>query len=103
MGSKGYFKWKKHHRVLADREELRADMRVPIYGFWSVRGVVHEDLTSGGGGLRREASLIYEDECFYIEAGIRRKFARDRDIKPSTSFTVRVRLMGITSDDDDDQ
>jgi len=84
---------------LSDREEVRADMRVPIYGYWSVRGVVHEDLSSGGGGLRREAALIYEDECFYFEAGVRRKFTRDRDIKPSTAITVRVRLTGITSDD----
>ncbi len=85
----------------ADREELRADMRVPVYGFWSIRGSVHEDLTNNGGGIRREASVIYEDECFYFEAGLRRKFARDRDIKPSTSFTVRMRLTGITSNEND--
>ncbi len=86
---------------VADREELRANVRVPIYGYWSIRGAVNEDLSSNGGPLRREASLIYEDECFYFEAGLRRKFARDRDIKPSTSFTIRVRLTGITSNEDD--
>ena len=36
--------------------------------------------------------VSYEDECFLFDTGIRRDFTSDRDVRPSTSFVVRVRF-----------
>ena len=50
------------------------------------------DLTADGGTLKTGFGIRYLDECFDLLAGYERSFTRDRDIEPSTSFILRVRL-----------
>ena len=54
------------------------------------------------------AALVYANECVELQLAYRRSFTVDREIRPSSSFTVRIRLKtfgetsgrGLTSDDD---
>jgi hypothetical protein len=38
---------------------------------------------------------VYENECLNISVDFDRDFTRDRDVQPSTSFTLRIRLKSL--------
>ncbi|MFT3808995.1 MAG: hypothetical protein QM698_03690 [Micropepsaceae bacterium] len=42
--------------------------------------------------------VAYEDECSFFEFGFRRRFTRDRDAEPSTTFILSVRLKALGDD-----
>jgi len=77
---------------LEDTEEVNADLRLKLFGFWGILGGVRYDLTENGGPLQYRAGLIYEDDCFYFELGLKRKLTSDRDVPSSTTIGVRVNL-----------
>jgi len=76
---------------LRAREEANMEASVPIYGYWSVFGAARRDLEADQ-MLDSRFGLTYEDECFLISLGFRRKFTRDRDIDPSSSVLLRIGL-----------
>lgn len=78
--------------ALAPREELSLAARAKVAQFWSVRAATRHDLTSTGGAIKSAAGVFYEDECLDLGVDFVRDYTRDRDVEPSTSFSVRVRL-----------
>ena len=55
------------------------------------------------------AAIIYSNDCFEVQFAYRRRFTADREIRPSSSFNIRLRLKtfgdtsgssAIASDDD---
>lgn len=78
---------------LVSQEEVSAVLTVPIVQYWFFRAEGRHDFAPGGGAIRYEAAVVYQDECFEYEMGVKRRFTEDRDVRPSTSFGVRVRLL----------
>lgn len=77
---------------LIAQEEVNAELTVPIVQYWFIRAEGRHDFAPGGGAIRYGAALVYQDECFEYEMGVKRRFTEDRDVRPSTSFGIRVRL-----------
>lgn len=75
------------------QEELNARLLVPIVQYWSFKVESRHDFAPGGGAIRHAAAFVYQDECFEFELGVKRRFTEDRDVRPSTSFGVRVKLL----------
>lgn len=80
--------------VYGNREEITGSTTTQLTKNVSLYTGIRYDLevermVSGLVGLR------YIDECVFIEAQVERTNSRDRDIKPSTSFNVRVRLLNF--------
>ena len=81
---------------LTTREEINARGRFQFARFWSTSANARRDLQENGGGMIEAGfGVSYEDECFLFETGVRRDFTSDRDVRPSTSFVVRVRFKHI--------
>lgn len=78
-----------------EREEIYAATRIYLTDVWRIQASHRRDLTPDGGPLSARLSLIYQDECFLIATEFDRDFTRDRDIKPSTSIHLRVRLLNL--------
>jgi LPS-assembly protein len=78
--------------ALAPREEINVAARARVSEFWTARGATRHDLTSQGGAIKSAVGLFYEDECLDLGLNFVRDYTRDRDVEPSTSVSVRVRL-----------
>lgn len=77
------------NRYLGDSEEFYGTASANVYGGWSVYGGARRDLILDQ-MIASNAGLIYRNECFNITLEMLKTFTRDRDIEPSTTFTVRV-------------
>jgi LPS-assembly protein len=78
-----------------DRDEVFVYGRAWLTDVWRIQASYRRDLGADGGPLSARGALIYEDECFLLSGEFNRDFTRDRDIKPSTSFHLRVRLLHL--------
>ena len=78
-----------------ESKELSLSSRVWITDEWQVKATHLRSLEEDGGALSLQLSLIYQDECIIIANEFSRNFTRDRDILPSTSFHIRVRLRNL--------
>ena len=76
---------------LEEREEAAIETRLKIYKNWSFEGAARRDLANAN-MISSGAGLIYENECVQLKLLFKRRFTRDRDIEPSSSFNMRVRL-----------
>ena len=59
---------------------------------WQASGYYRYDLKKEGGPIEYGTSLRYDNECTALIFNLKRSFARDRDYKGSTSFTVKFIL-----------
>ena len=75
-----------------DREEITFGFTSEITGRWKLGANSRRDLTSGGGSLRHDMFLSYEDDCFEFRADYSRTFTRDRDVAPSDTILFRIVL-----------
>lgn len=80
---------------LQDSEEIRAASRVRLNENWSWTALARNDLSEGGGLIQAGTGLQFNNECVTIATGINRRYIRDRDVEPSTSFTVQVFLKNL--------
>lgn len=76
---------------LPGREEVNAQMDVNFYRNWQVFAAIRRDLKAEQ-TLDNEVGVGYEDECFGISLGYRRKYTADRDLPPSSSYILRLKL-----------
>jgi len=76
---------------LPGREEVNAQTDINFYRNWEVFAAIRRDLKAQQ-TLDNEFGLGYEDECFGISLGYRRKYTADRDLPPSTSYILRLKL-----------
>ena len=77
------------------REELRLSVRARLDERWTFTAFDQRDLTDEGGTLRAGAGLEYRDECITINFTFDRRFTRDRDIEPASTFNFRITLRGL--------
>jgi len=77
------------NRFIRDSEEVYGTASAKVYGGWSVYGGARRDVILDQ-MIASNAGLVYRNECFNITFESLRTFTRDRDIEPSTTFTVRV-------------
>ena len=82
---------------LGPREEVNVLGRVYVSEYWSAIGGVRRDL-EGSQMIESRFGVAYEDECSFFEFGFRRRFTRDRDAEPSTTFILSVRLKALGDD-----
>lgn len=79
---------------LGPREEVAVLGRVYVSEHWSAIGGIRRDL-EGSQMIESRFAVAYEDECSYFEFGFRRRFTRDRDAEPATTFILSVRLKAL--------
>ncbi|HWA30486.1 MAG TPA: LPS assembly protein LptD [Rhizomicrobium sp.] len=82
------------------REEVNGQATVGLWGNWVGFAAARRDLANSQ-MLDDEFGFGYDDECLKISLSYRRQYTRDRDIPPSTSILLRVKL--DTSDEPDSQ
>ena len=76
---------------LPGREEVNAQVDINFYRNWQAFAAIRRDLQAQQ-TLENEFGIGYEDECFGISLGYRRKYTADRDLPPSTSTVLRLKL-----------
>jgi len=77
------------------REEVRASARAKITKLWTADANMRRDLTENGGALSHGLGLIYSDECIEFTTRFERTFTEDRDVRPSSSISFRVKLKNL--------
>lgn len=77
---------------LTDGEEINLAGNARLSRYWRATAQTRRDLGDDGGTLNSGIGLIYEDECFNVSINFNRDFTRDRDVQPSSSATLRIRL-----------
>ena len=77
---------------LQDREAVAASLFARLSKYYSLSLSHLRDLGKDGGSLNSQALLRYTDECIALLFFVVRSDTIDRDIKPSTTFGVRLKL-----------
>lgn len=84
-------------QVLTDfreREQLDAQLQSRLTRYWSAY-VKHSRDLQRNAALTSSLGVIYHDECFLFDVQARRRFFRDRDVEPTTSFLVTIGLKNV--------
>lgn len=76
---------------LPERQEVNAQVDVNFYKDWQAFAAIRRDLKAEQ-TLDNEFGIGYEDECLGISVAYRRKYTTDRDLPPSTSYVLRLKL-----------
>ena len=63
---------------------------------WSLLGATQEDF-SNHRSVYREFGVGYVNSCVNLGVVYRRDYTRDRDVEPSDSIVIRVRLSNLGS------
>lgn len=80
---------------LDDSEEIRAASRLRLNRNWAWTALARNDLSDNGGLIQAGTGLQYQNECVTIATGVNRRYIRDRDVEPNTSFTLQVFLKNL--------
>jgi len=76
-------------------EELYVSVSSKLSRNWSVIASHRENLSPGGGRIRTNVGLTYEDECVIIGLDVANDNTEDRDFRRGVSFLLRVNLKTI--------
>ncbi|MFZ1989169.1 MAG: LPS assembly protein LptD [Alphaproteobacteria bacterium] len=76
---------------LPRREEIEGQTHLKIWGNWSFEGEGRRDIENNQ-MITSGAALVYSNDCIEIQFAYRRRFTEDREIRPSSSFNIRIRL-----------
>ena len=76
---------------LKEQKELRFANFININENWLLQGAIRYDVETKK-SLRNRLSVVYIDDCISFELGFRRKFAEYRDLKPTNSFMVKLKV-----------
>ncbi|MDE2184020.1 MAG: LPS-assembly protein LptD [Alphaproteobacteria bacterium] len=76
---------------LPARQEVNAQADINFYENWQAFAAIRRDLIANQ-TLENEFGLGYEDECLGVSVAYRRKYTQDRDLPPSTSIILRIKL-----------
>lgn len=77
-------------------EGLRAQAAFKLTEKWSLLGATQEDF-SNHRSVYREFGVGYVNSCVNLGVVYRRDYTRDRDVEPSDSIVIRVRLSNLGS------
>jgi len=80
--------------ILSSKEEITATMSLNLTRKWTLtllnrRDLMQDQLTTAGAGL------VYANACVTVSGIAQRDFTRDRDVKPDTSFYIRLGLKNL--------
>lgn len=75
-------------------QELNTGLTLRMTQFWSLRAHNRRDLESNQ-TISAGAGLLFKNECVEFTASFDRRFTRDRDVEPSSSFNFRLTLTNI--------
>ncbi len=78
-----------------DQQEIVAWGSWQVNDNWQLKASGRRDLDRDGGWIGAGGGVVYGNECIDIIAGWRRDFTRDRDIEPSTIYSLKVSLKGL--------
>ncbi len=78
-----------------NREEVFGSSSLSLNKNWMLYGNARRDLSKDGGLISSGGGLIYQNECITVISGINREFTRDRDIEPSSSYSVQISFKNI--------
>ena len=76
---------------LSGRKEIDVVGRLQITPNWALTTGTRQDLKENA-TLSFNSSLEYEDECLFFTIDFDRTFFNDRDLEPSTSVTLKLKL-----------
>lgn len=76
---------------LQPREEFAGTTRLKLWTNWYIEGAARRDLVQDK-MISSGAALVFSNECAEVAFQYKRRFTRDREIRPSSAFTVRIRL-----------
>ena len=77
--------------AFGERREINLRLETRITDSIRLRGETQRDL-AGGGSLWHRASLGYRGDCYMIDLNFKRSLTRDRDIRPTDTFFMRIGL-----------
>ena len=78
-----------------DTEELYVSLSSQLSRHWSVVASHRENLGPGGGRIRTNVGIAYEDECVVIGLDLADDNTSDRDFRRGVSVLLRVNLKTI--------
>jgi lipopolysaccharide assembly outer membrane protein LptD (OstA) len=84
-----YYQLVDNATVFNDNQEGSLDVTLPLDSEWSLYSGARRDFDLGQ-MVSADAGVIYKNECFNVTLAGLRTYARDRDVTPSSSFTVTV-------------
>lgn len=80
---------------LTDTEELYVSLSSQISRHWRVVASHRENLGPGGGRIRTNLGLTYEDECVIVGLDVANDNTEDRDFRRGVSVLLRINLKTI--------
>lgn len=90
----GVYRALEDNRYTGDAEEGIINASMPVGGGWTAYGGLRRDLELDQ-MIASNAGLLYRNECFTLILQTLRTYTRDRDVEPSTDFTVRVEFKNL--------
>lgn len=90
----GYLLLEPEPLIPQQREEVSLDGRLRTFSNIWVRASGRRDLADDQ-MIESKFGLSYEDDCAEFGVDFRRRFTRDRDIEPASSFLFTFRLKGV--------
>lgn len=82
---------------LPRREEINLGAHVKLSDDWAADGVLIQSFDKSVNTIEWEFGLTYESRCLRLQTTLRRNFAEDRDIRPSTTLFVKISLLNLGS------
>ena len=79
---------------LSNREDLVGSASYELTKEWTASTVVRRDIYNNQ-MVSADLGLGYLDECFGVFGALSRSLIRDRDVRPATSFIVRVTMKNL--------
>ena len=77
--------------TLKEQKEVRLANFINLNENWLLQAAIRYDVETKK-SLRNRLSLVYIDDCVSFELGFRRKFAEYRDLKPTNSFMIKLKV-----------
>ena len=76
---------------LEPRKEFSGTTRIKLWTNWYLEAAARRDLVRDK-MISSSGALVFSNECAEIALQFKRRFTRDRELAPSSAFTVRIRL-----------
>src|SRR5690606_31845108 len=80
---------------LPHREEINLGAYARISEEWSASGSIIQSFDRDVDTIEWEVGVTYQSRCIRLETTLRRNYAEDRDIRPSTSVFFKIALANL--------
>lgn len=80
---------------LPHREEINLGAYAKLSDQWSANGSIIQSFDKNVGTIEWAVGVAYQSRCIRLETTLRRNYAEDRDIRPSTSVYFKIALANL--------